>query len=355
MFELSNKQRLTFALTPINEKWSRLELPQNNNFKTILFLEDTTIVKCILSGDSSYCEYELNEKVSEDRKYLLPKTAKGKPVLLSSSSIQKRTGVGMSLNYHEKNINLYNIKTECSYYFNSYIDDEFFDSNDFSHWVEKWCEETTDADIADITAFSQRNRKHVRYIEGDIFRFKIGRRLYGYGRILLDYDKMRKRKEPFWDIFMSKPLVCSVYHIVTERDNVTIEELKTLKSLPSTIIADNSLYYGEFEIIGNIPSTKNEDYPIMYGHSIDVREKAVCYQCGKVFKKIDNETELYCGFLNNGVSFNLNIKLNVLLQCIKEQSNQPYWDLYYPHEVNGDLRNPKFKDKLAEIQKHMKV
>ena len=350
MFELTNNQRECFALVPVSQHWECIEAKAGpyDQFKTYLYIENETIVKCILVGDSQYWEYELSERVSPDRKYLLPKTAKGKPVILSSSTIQKRNGVGMSLYYHNNNIHLHNDITNCFYYSNCYSDNDINTLNDFARWVEKWCNETTPADQADILRFLQQKRKRIRYKEGDVFRFKIGRRLYGYGRILLDYDKMRKNKEAFWNILMSKPLVCSVYHIATERDDVTVDELKNLQSLPSTIITDNSLFYGEYEIIGNIPIAEHEDYPIMYGGSLDYREKAVCYQCGKVYRKMENGEALYAGFINNMVAFKLNFTLEVLLQCIKENTNEPYWTNYHPFRVDSDLCNPKYSDKLKK-------
>lgn len=353
MFELTNDQRKCFALKPVSDHWECIKAKASpyDQFTTYLYLDGDTVVKCILSGDMQYSEFELSEKVSQDREYLLPKTEKGKPVRLSSAAIQKRTGVGMRLNYGEKHINLYNENTECSYYFNSYLKDDICDLNGFAQWVDNWCRETTLEDIADIIRFSQEKRRHVRFQEGDVFRFKIGRRLYGYGRILLDYDKMRKKKEPFWDILMGKPVVCNVYHIITESDSLSIDELKDLQALPSTIIMDNSLFYGEYEIIGNIPVTEQEDYPILYGNSIKAGEKAVCYQCGKVFRKIENRTALADSFRNNGVSFNLNFTLDVLQQCIRAGSNAPYWSLYYPYYVDRDLRNPKYADKLQQIKK----
>lgn len=356
MFELTNEQRKCFALIPVSDKWERIEIQArpDDNFKIYLYLDNDIIVKCILVGDSQYCEYELYEKVSTDRKYLLPKTSKGKPVIMSAASIQRRNGVGMRLNYIDKNIHLYNEKTECSYYFNSDLNDNICDLIGFEQWVNQWCNDTTDDDIADIVRFSQQKRKHIRYKEGDVFRFKIGRRIYGYGRILLDYDRMRKMNEPFWDILMSKPVVCSVYHIVTERDDLSIDELQELASLPSTIIADNCLYYGEYEIIGNLPITEHEDYPIMYGNSLDARERAVCYQCGKVFRKIENSSALFGGFTNNGVSFNLNVNVDILLQCIKKKSNEPYWtDLN--NRRRQDLRDPKYADKLQLIKNQFNI
>lgn len=356
MFTLSNNQRKCFSITPINEQWESIEAKPSpyDNFKTYLYLDGNTIVKCILSGDEIYSEYELSEKITPDKKYLLPKTDRGKPVLLSSSSIQKRTGIGMCLQYYQDSINLYNQKTECSYYHNTYENDNINSITDFSHWIENWCKDTTNDDIEDIISFSKSSRQHIKFKEGDVFRFKINRRLYGYGRVLLDYDKMRKEKIPFWDILMCKPVVCSVYHIATERSDLSVNELKSVLSLPSTIIADNNLYYGEYSIIGNIPVNINtdEDYPIMYGRGIGITEKpAIFYQCGKVFRKIENGTLLYGGFINNGVNFSLNFKLDILKQCMSENSNDPYWSLYYTHSVNTDLRNPQYKEKLQNVKK----
>ena len=183
-----------------------------------------------------------------------------------------------------------------------------------------------------------------------MFRFKIGRRLYGYGRILLDYDKMRKKKEPFWDILMTKPLVCSVYHIVTDRDDVSVDQLKSLKSLPSTIITDNPLYYGEYEVIGHLPITDCEDYPILYGGSIHVGDKAVCYQCGRVYRRLEGGRALYRQFINNGVSVNLNYTLEVLKECIEANSNEPYWKHFYSRDVDHDLRNPRLSKELKKVK-----
>ncbi len=357
MYELTNEQRKCFALCPVSENWSRAEIKASpyDDFKTFAYIENNVIVKCIITGSNTYCEYELSEQLSDDGKFLLPKTAKGKPVLLSSSNLLKRNGTGMCLSYRDRYVTLYSVPSNCSYYSNTYINSDIVDINSFFDWVNAWCNETTPEDIADVEAFSKKKREHVKFSEGDIFRFKIDRHRYGYGRIILDYDKMRKRKQIFWDILMSKPLVCSVYHIITDRTDVTVDELKELKSLPSTIIADNNIYYGEYQIIGNIPIGENEDYPIMYGNSIRFGEKAVCLQHGTAYRKIENSTALHGGFTNNGVSFSLNFVSDVLLRCIETNSNKPYWDEHYQHVTNRDLRNPKFEDIRKEISAQMNV
>ena len=357
MFELTNEQRKCFALAIVNPNWERIQIKSSpyDTFKTYVYCENNIIRKCVLTSEIEYCEYELCEVISDDGKYLLPKTQKGKPVLLSSTNLLKRTSLGMCLNYNHRHITLYNSSTECSYYSTSYVDTDIATIKEFEEWVNNWCSETNENDIVDIENFAKQSRRNIKFKEGDVFRFKIDRRLYGYGRVILDFDKMRKRKEPFWDILMSKPLVCSAYHIATERNDVTIDELKKLKALPSTIIADNCLFYGEYEIIGNIPLSENEDYPIMYGRSIDIRKESICFQYGKTFKEIENGVLLYGGFTNNGVSFTLNIQKNVLLECIQANSNIPYWENYFEYAVNRDLRNPKYNKERIDIGNQMGV
>ena len=353
MFALSNEQRKCLGLLPVESSWILTEVKAipYDDFKTYVYIDGTVIRKCILSGIDKYVEYELCEQLSGDLRYLLPKTAKGKPVLLSSSTLLKRSGFGMCLAYGKGYISLTN-KTSMRTYYSSVYDPLNIDNiGGFANWVLQWCADTSSEDYEDIKRFSLQARKHVRYQEGDVFRFRINRRLYGYGRILLDYDKMRKKKEPFWDILMSKPLVCSVYHIATENKHLTIDELEKLQSLPSTIITDNDLFYGNFEIIGNIPVCDHEDYPIMYGNSKNVREQAVVLQCGKLYCRIENGSSIFKGFTNNGVGFSLNVKLPVLLQCIAEKSNAPFWSQENWASVKHDLRNPKFRTELEQICK----
>ena len=361
MFELTNDQRKCFGLLPVESHGTLQELKASpyDNFQTYAYLDGNVIRKCILCGRDRFAEYELCEELSKDGKYLLPKTAKGKPVLLSSSTLLKRNGVGMYLSYFRSgigyvNIDVYNHISLKGYYSNEYVLKQPGLENDFSRWVEHWCSETTQEDREDIARFAAEPRKHVKFREGDVFRFKIDRRLYGYGRILLDYDRMRKNKEPFWDIMMGKPLAVSVYHIVTERADVTVEELKHLKALPSVHMMDNRLYYGEYEIIGNIPIGEHEDYPIMYGDSFDARYRAVSLQCGKLYRRDDNGQALYSQFANCSIGFGLGFKLPMLLECIAAGSNEPYW-AQPGKKIQGDLRNPKFRTELEQICKQFDI
>lgn len=356
MFELTNEQRPCFGLKPVDPTWERIEAKPSpyHSHATIAYRDGNALRRFIQTGENIYQEYEIQEQLTEDGKFLLPKTAKGKPVLFTAANLEKRTPIGMCLAFalsmpsHIPHISLYSYPSQKHYFGSEYVWRAMTGIDDFQAWVEEWCEETTAEDLADIAAFAAQPRQHGKFREGDVFRFKIGRRLWGYGRVILDYALMRRQKTPFWDILMGKPVDCSIYHIVTDRKDVTTEELKGLKSLPSGHIMDNRLFYGDFEIIGNIPIGEKEDYPIMYGGSISALYRGVLLQCGKLYRKIDSGTALYHQFSNGGIGFNLCFTLPILQACIEAGSNDPYWEKSYPAYMQ-DLRNPKYRTELEQV------
>lgn len=357
MFELTNEQRKCFGLSSVDESWTYLALKPSpyDQHTTLAYLDGTVLKRFIETGCNCYTEYEIYEQLSDDLQYLLPKTQKGKPVLLSAATLKKRPGIGMCLSYSRHNngfyhLDIYSHTSQRCYYSNHYEFTRSYGKYDFQQWVENWCRETTADDLIDVSQFSALPRQHVKFREGDVFRFKINRRLYGYGRILLDYTLMRKKKEPFWDILAGKPLACSVYHIVTERKDVSIGELEPLNSLPSVHMMDNRLFYGDFEIIGNLPIRGKEDYPIMYGNSISALYRAVHLQCGKLHLRDDNGTALYRDFTKGEIGFGLDFQLSILQACIEAGSNTPYWNQNH-RKIFNDLRNPKFRTELEQICK----
>lgn len=356
MFELTNEQRRCFGLLPIESHWIRIEPKPSpyHHHATIAYLDGTTLRKYIETGESKYTEYEICEQLSDDFQYLLPKTSKGKPVFLSAANLEKRSGFGMCLSYFRHHhglsslIDLYSHSSQRCYFSSCYDPLPAFDIGEFQHWVEQWCRETSAEDLEDVARFAALPRQHIKFREGDVFRFKINRRLYGYGRILVDYALMRKRKIPFWDSLCGKPLVCSVYHIATERNDLSASELQGLRSLPSVHMMDNRLYYGDFEIIGNLPIREREDYPIRYGGSLRVGQQEIMLQCGKLFRKIENVTPISPHYTNSIIGFGLRFQLPILMQCIEEKSNAPYW-AQPTMDARYDLRNPALRADLEKV------
>ena len=356
MFQLTNDQRKCFGLAPVEDCWTLTAIKASpyDNYTTYVYIDGTVIRKCWIIGSAHFQEMDLTLPLTDDLKYILPKTQKGKPALLSSSNLLKLGNPDMLFFYGNRSIILGSPRIRKNY-FTTFHDPIPLDTmDDFIRWVEQWCSETTEADIMDIARFSAQERKHVKFREGDVFRFKISRRLYGYGRIVLDYDKMRKKKEPFWDILMTKPLVCSIYHVLTEDPHVTVEELAGLKSLPSHIVTDWDFFYGANEIIGHNSLTGQPDYPIMYGGSLEPGDPAIYLQCGKLFRKREGIPPLARQFVNNGVAGVVRAHRSVLEQCIREDSNDPYWNCGL-WGVRHDLRHPENRSWIPGICRQFDV
>jgi len=358
MFKLTNEQRKYLGITLVSSTWDFIKLIPSpyGKYDTFAYFDGNTICKRIIISENSYMEYDLNEETTNGRTELLPKTERGKIVKLTASTLEKRTPKGMYFSYKDGYLDIGNWETNRTFY-DSYSEDiKFKNFEDLSCWIELWISETTISDLNELKEFSSSPKKHCKYRIGDFFRFKLNRRLYGYGRILLDYDKFRKEKIKFWDILMGKPLVIKVYHIATTNKNISCEDLRNLKSIPSQFIMDNAFFYGEYEIIGNLPLTDNElDFPVMYGESIDIRDSnKVLLQSGKKYFELNGNHALYSEFRNNGIGLGINVKLPILNKCIELHSNQPYWE-QNNYTTNKDLRNPKFCAEREAICKQFGV
>lgn len=90
-------------------------------------------------------------------------------------------------------------------------------------------------------------RQHCKYREGDFFAFKSGRRQYGFGRILLDVNRIYKAikegkiKGRHYGLtnLMGKALIIKVYKKTSDSINVNLNELKQCEAFFSLPIMDN--------------------------------------------------------------------------------------------------------------------
>ncbi len=357
LFELNNHQRACLGLAPVETHWELIQLipsPYDTDV-SYAYIEGTRIHKYIRVSETSYMEYSMNEILSDDRKYILPKTDKGKPVKLSAATLGKKTPIGMAFTWSRDYLNIYSATSEQNYYRSS-VDLPALSLKtmpEFLAWLDKWCAETTAGDLADAAAFAARPRAHQKFREGDFFRFRLDRLHWAYGRILLNFDLLRKQKIEFWDVFFGKPLVVAVYRTMTEEPMDDIEKLAGLPMLPSQLIMDNIFYYGEAEILGNKPLTpEEEDFPINYGMSKAIREKILYLQCGRLYRKKLLGTRLFeDDFSFCGIGFDIHIRISVLEACIRENSNRPYWEQPNFYYVLYDLRNPKLKAEREAVFK----
>lgn len=362
--ELTNEQRKYLGLESIEPDWERMEIPSNcvkpelSTGKHILYF-DKDVLRKNISVDRSglYKEESCAIKTQDNRSMIAPITAKGKPKRLNGVNLQRCTPEGMYFRFERGSVTIANYTTQQTYFSSAFAGMPSMSEEALQDFLAQWIADTDDDELKRIEDFANAKRRHCKFREGDFFRFRIDRKHYGYGRILLDIQKMRKSGEKFWDILMGKPLVVSVYHIITKDLSVNIDTLKKLQSCPSQFIMDNRFFYGEYEIVGYEPLSEDVDYPIMYGPSISMRDRdKIQFQRGHVYREIplEGNTVVPGGFMNNGIGWSLNINKRILEACIESDSNEPYWNrgerFYWE-----DLRHPKYKPELEQVLKQMGV
>ena len=348
-FELTNEQRKYLGLIPVEEHWELIKFDNNVYY----YFEDDIIKKEITVSKNYYHEAELNEKTAENRTMILPKTARGKIKKFNYTATQSFSPFGNYFTFSTDGVIIANYTTQRTYYSESF-NEKNISLDNLKNWLDKWIKECTEEDLKEIEEFKNAKRKHCKFKEGDFFAFKIGRREWAFGRILLDVAKLRKdenfEKNKNYGLahLMGKPLIIKVYHKISDNKNIDLKELSECLALPSQPIMDNIFYYGEAVILGNLPLKPEEnDMFISVSESISGIDKNIAYlQYGLIYREIplfDYEKlikELKIGaqtLRREGIGFV--IDTYKLKECIEAKSNSPFWEKYKKRNV-PDLKNP---------------
>ena len=350
IFELNNEQRKYLGLIPVEEHWELVKFDNGIYY----YFEDDTIKKEIKVSKNYYHEAELNEKTAENRTMILPKTKRGKIKKFNYTATESFSPFGTYFTFSTGGVIIANYTTQRTYYSEIFSEKEKISLDNLKKWLDKWMKETTEEDLEEIEEFKNAKRKHCKFNEGDFFAFKISRREWCFGRILLDVSKLRKdenfKKNKNYGLanLMGKPLIIKVYHKISDNKNIDLKELSKCLALPSQAIMDNIFYYGEAIILGNLPLKPEEnDMFISVSESISGIDKNIAYlQYGLIYKEIplsDYEKlikELKIGaqtLRREGIGFV--IDTYKLKECIEAKSNSPFWEKYKKHNI-PDLKNP---------------
>lgn len=353
---ISNNQRRYLGLPPISDDWDIVEFT-NRMFQhehTYLIFDGDVIRRIIRLYDSEYEEIQVCESTTENRTLLLPKTKRGKPKILNYSATESIKGQSnyfyVCKNKDNCSIRIANYTTQQTYI------DETIPSNgnmkdDVQKWLQKWIDESTAEDLEELDRFTNAKRIHQHYQTGDFFAFRLSRREWGFGRILMVVNELKK--DPYFikqknyglTHLMGQPLIINLYHKISSSPNIRLEELKGLPTLPAQAIFDNCFYYGEYPIIGNQPVSPEEYDPLIslgQGLSNDTRH-IVYLQYGLIYKEttLDKIKKVFPEFnneryRNESIGWTLNI--DNLRKCIEERSNINYWTF---NKRETDLRSPQ--------------
>lgn len=350
IFELTNEQRKYLGLIPVEGNWELVKF-DNNIYH---YFEGDNIKKEITVSENYYHESELNEKTTENRTMILPKTKRGKIKKFNYTAVQSFSPFGTYFTFSTNQVIIANYTTQRTYYSESFTESENITIDDLKKWLNKWIEETTEEDLKEIEEFKSTKRKHCKFKEGDFFAFKLSRREWGFGRILLDVAKLHKdenfKKNKNYGLahLMGKPLIIKVYHKICDNKNIDLEELSKCPALPSQAVMDNIFYYGEAVILGNLPlSPEENDMFISVSESISATDPDIAYlQYGLIYKEIPLSDylklikELNIGpqtLRREGIGFV--IDTYKLKECIEAKFNTPFWEKYNKKNV-PDLKNP---------------
>ena len=350
IFELTNEQRKYLGLIPVEEHWELVKFDNGIYY----YFEDDTIRKEIKVSKNYYHESELNVKTSENRTMILPKTKRGKIKKFNYTATQSFSPFGTYFTFSTDGVIIANYTTQRTYYSEIFSEKEKISLDNLKKWLDKWMKETTEEDLEEIEEFKNAKRKHCKFNEGDFFAFKISRREWCFGRILMDVSKLRKdenfEKNKNYGLahLMGKPLIIKVYHKISDNKNIDLKELSECLALPSQPIMDNIFYYGEAVILGNLPLKPEEnDMFISVSESISGIDKNIAYlQYGLIYREIplsDYEKlikDLKIGpqtLRREGIGFV--IDTYKLKECIEAKSNSPFWKKYKKHNI-PDLKNP---------------
>ena len=349
-FELTNEQRKYLGLIPVEEHWELVKFDNGIYY----YFEDDTIKKEIKVSKNYYHESELNVKTSENRTMILPKTKRGKIKKFNYTATQSFSPFGTYFTFSADGVIIANYTSQRTYYSETFTEKEKISLDDLKKWLDKWMKETTEEDLEEIEEFKNAKRKHCKFNEGDFFAFKLSRREWCFGRILMDVSKLRKdenfEKNKNYGLahLMGKPLIIKVYHKISDNKNIDLKELSKCLALPSQAIMDNIFYYGEAVILGNLPLKLEEnDMFISVSESISGIDKNIAYlQYGLIYREIplsDYEKlikDLKIGaqtLRREGIGFV--IDTYKLKECIEAKSNSPFWEKYKKRNV-PDLKNP---------------
>ena len=350
IFELTNEQRKYLGLIPVEEHWELVKFDNGIYY----YFEDDIIRKEIKVSKNYYHEAELNEKTAENHTMILPKTKRGKIKKFNYTATQSFSPFGTYFTFSTNGVIIANYTTQRTYYSEIFSEKEKISLDNLKKWLDKWMKETTEEDLEEIEEFKNAKRKHCKFNEGDFFAFKISRREWCFGRILLDVSKLKKdenfKKNKNYGLanLMGKPLIIKVYHKISDNKNIDLKELSKCLALPSQAIMDNIFYYGEAIILGNLPLKPEEnDMFISVSESISGIDKNIAYlQYGLIYREIplsDYEKlikDLKIGpqtLRREGIGFG--IYTDDLKECIEAKSNSPFWKKYKKHNI-PDLKNP---------------
>jgi hypothetical protein len=292
-FELTNANRTYFGLDPVDPGWEKVTLP-GDKYRPVgtLYFDGDTIKRRIISTEDRYEEDQYHEPTRK-RSLLLSKTARGKPQELTAAVLEKRQPTGVYLRVKARGaVDIGSYTTQTTFYSTSWDLPDGLGTWGTRETIERFIAESPDHHREQIKRFKTAQRLNVKFKSGDYFALKLDRARYGFGRVLLDITALRKARliapEHGLNLAMGHPVVVQLYARATDTKALAPTELQSVRTLPTSLMMDNKLLYGEYEIVGhNDLAEEDFEFPISYGQSIDARRPGLVFlQWGLIHREL---------------------------------------------------------------------
>lgn len=369
-FRLSDKQRRYFGLDPIDEHWDEVEIKEG----TTVFYDGDVIKKIITSEYTKRVEFTEcdTELYTRERKFLLPKTERGKEKKITPTNLLSVMPTGCKVyislkNTHSRSyVSAYSPRNNISLPITDNEDIEFI--AELQDWLENYMKTCPPDYFEKVNRMRTLPHRTIKYNTGDLVRFEIDREYYGFALIIGKLRELQKlgvfcEGHPMHDL-MTVPILIRIYKLKTKNKNMPINEIIKNELLATKIMSDNNIIWGTHEIIGNKQLEESDiDFPMQYGFSISANRKRIMrFAWGMGMIRIDDlETipnELKTSdFLNIGVSCSLPIhQLTRVLDGQSEYNRyddlrhpdhdemkqKVFWFLGLPSEIDMDRFNEKY-------------
>lgn len=208
-YELTNKQREYLGLDPIENHWEKV-LFKGDTYRreSILYFEGDRIKRHIVSTENHYLEKQYDE-LTKVRSILLPKTNKGKEKKLTASVLELRRPTGVYLSVSGGGLTIGNYNTQTTFYSSHWDNEEF--NKSIPEIIEDFIIQSPQNHFEVISKYKNSKRKNIKFKSGDYFCFKLDRTNFGFGQLLLDVNKIRKKglikKGHGFGLLMGPPLI----------------------------------------------------------------------------------------------------------------------------------------------------
>jgi hypothetical protein len=256
-YELTNDQRKYFGLTPVADVWDKQSLSET----VAVYFNKSKLVK-VLNYAWGYVEYDTDID-TRNRGILLPKTERGKEQKLTVPKILKIKGCGVQFSgsFQGGGIHVYDNKRNL-FFIKSFVEDgQILNFENIEAWVNEYIKESPENYFDWLNAELSKSRQHNKAREGDIIAYSVGRREFGFAKVLLNgiRSDLPWVDGKIFDLnLFGKPLMILPYAFIAENTVIDLDNLLKQPVLPHVFIFDSDVYYGAFPIIGNRPVTQSD-------------------------------------------------------------------------------------------------